>query len=179
MKHSSRKREAGTIAEGGTIPFGDYLECVAPKRARPVIWRAGEIAERLGATAIDERGTLALIDPNGAGKAAIAPGTSCVIQVVPPARRTGVHSHSFWHLCLVRSGSGGVSLGDDGAEDALSAGDTLFIPAWCPHAFSNSGSAPLVMMVIQNLPGVAEAGTVARQDASEPIRVVYGGAADG
>jgi gentisate 1,2-dioxygenase len=178
MKRENRRQEAEAIAEGEMIPFGDYLERVAPKRTRPVIWRVGEIAERLSATATAERGTMALIDPNGADKAAIAPGLSCVIQVVPPTRRTTVHSHSFWHLCLVRSGGGAVSIGDDGGEEALSAGETLFIPAWCPHAFSNRASAPLIMMVIQNLPGLAEAGTVVRQDASEPIRVVYGDAAD-
>jgi gentisate 1,2-dioxygenase len=178
MSPRNGENDLRRIVEGGTIPFGEYLRRVAPPRADPVIWRGRDLAARLGSAEVAERGTLALIDADGTGNATIAPGLSGVIQVVPPAGETSVHSHSFWHLCLVRSGSGAVSIGRESAEDPIREGDTLFIPAWCPHAFSNRGAVPLVMMVIQNLPGLADAGTVVRQNGTEPVEVVYGNAVD-
>lgn len=160
--------------EGETILFGDYIKRAARQRARPVIWRADALAGRLASAELSERGTVALIDGASAEAVTAAPGLSCTIQVVPPGGKTRRHAHSFWHLCLVRSGSGHASFGDDGAEDPLTDGDILFIPAWCSHAFTNRrADAPLMMVVIQNLPSVADAGTLARQESDQEMRVVY------
>jgi gentisate 1,2-dioxygenase len=178
MSGGNGKDDMRPIVEGDTIPFGEYLRRVTPRRAHPVIWRSEALLRQLAGAPIAERGTVALIGGDGADDATIAPGLSCVIQVILPAGKTEVHAHSFWHLCLVRSGSGVASIGDDGSEGALGEGDTLFIPAWCSHAFSNRGDAPLIMMVMQNLPGLADAGTVVRQNGNEPVRVVYGDPVD-
>ena len=160
--------------EGVTIQFEDYLKRAARPRAHPVIWRAGSLLGRVDGAQVNERGTVALIDPTAKDDVTIAPGLSCAVQVVPPATHTRYHAHSFWHLCLVRCGRGRASFEDDGSADALTEGDILFIPAWCSHSFTNCAEdAPLIMLVIQNLPSIAAAGTLARYEDDQPVRIVY------
>ena len=161
-------------SEGAAVSFNDYLTRTARPRARPVIWRADTLVDCLASATIAERGAIALIDPEAADAATIAPGLSCVVQVVPPGGKTSSHAHSFWHLFLVRAGFGCALFENDGSENPLREGDIFFVPAWCSHAFVNSrDDAPLIMLVIQNLPSLAAVGTLARHENNQPIHVVY------
>src|SRR5947207_1778443 len=102
-----------------------------PERSAPVIWPWKALADELNAAEHTEYGSLTLSMPNGDHQ--IVPGTAMTFQIVPPGGRTTPHSHSWWHLYFVRSGTGSVVFDDPGETNALNGGDILLIPAWTVH----------------------------------------------
>ncbi|MFJ1748807.1 cupin domain-containing protein [Streptomyces sp. NPDC088116] len=101
------------------------------------MWQWENLAGELQAAEHTEYGTLTLAAPDGGHE--IVPGTSMTFQAVRPGDRTTPHSHSWWHLYFVRSGSGAVVFDETGDTAALSEGDILLIPAWSVHHFENGG----------------------------------------
>jgi gentisate 1,2-dioxygenase len=158
---------------GEMIGFADYLKRAAQPRTSPVIWRSDLLSQQPDNGDVTERGVVALVDPSNGG-ITIAPGLSCTIQVVPSGGRTRAHAHSFWHLYFVRAGAGHVFFESDDDASPLSAGDIIFIPAWCTHAIVSAGEGgPLVMIALQNLPFLSIEGTLARREEGGDVHIVY------
>jgi gentisate 1,2-dioxygenase len=86
---------------------------------------------------------------------------------------TELHRHSFWHIYIVRSGSGRVVFGGSTPVEEVECGDTIFVPAWCHHAVGNpSGSEPFVLYRLQNLPQNASSGNLMREIAGN-LQIIY------
>ncbi|WP_329164217.1 cupin domain-containing protein [Streptomyces sp. NBC_01387] len=98
-----------------------------------------------------EYGTLTLAMPEGSHE--IFPGASMTLQAVRPGESTTPHSHSWWHLYFIRSGSGVVVFDETQETVELSEGDVMLIPAWSVHHFKNGeADGDLLLLNMSNLP---------------------------
>lgn len=153
------------VSRGEILAFSEYLEKTTRLAADALVWKWSDVETSLANRPHNVQGTLALGSRQAADEATIAPGLSLVIQVLNPGETTKPHRHSFWHLYIVRSGSGEASLGSEDDKKRIAEGDVLFVPAWCTHAVDNrNGQTPLVLLRLQNLPQNASLGTLARED---------------
>lgn len=66
-------------------------------------------------------------------------------QETPPGRMGQWHHHTYDEFYYVMKGTATV-LGDDGEEAVVSAGDTIFIPAYKRHQTQNRGTETLVFV---------------------------------
>lgn len=154
-----------TVSQGKIVHFSTYLQKTLRARGEATVWRWADVQAGLAGKDHDANGTLALADGNASDPATIAPGLSLVIQVVQAGDHTRPHSHSFWHLYLVRSGSGTARMGAKQTPHRIVSGDTLFVPAWCSHAIENiDGIEPLILLRLQNLPQTASLGALSRDE---------------
>jgi gentisate 1,2-dioxygenase len=157
--------------EGEIVSFPEYLDRNIRPRSAAVVWKGAAITAAMSRYPRTERGTIAFMNPGQSGGVAIAPGLSAAIQEIAPGEQTTPHAHSFWHLYLVRAGSGVAVIDNDRIE--FQDGDMLFVPAWAQHAFLNTtDNRVLSLMALQNLPLVCELGDYARQGCSGPIQLV-------
>lgn len=125
--------------------------------------------KELASTEHTEYGTLTLAMPNGVNE--ILPGMSLTIQVVPPGDRTTPHSHSWWHLYVVRSGAGSVIFDELPDAAGLEAADLVLIPAWSVHHFENREAADdLVLLSMTNLPQQAILSNLLSREFSDEAR---------
>lgn len=162
-----------TTSQGSIIGYRDYIGVSAKPRATSVLWSSTDILEALDKFAHDVQGTIALSNSDAQESTTIAPGISIVVQSLAPGELSPFHRHSFWHLYIVRSGSGLATTDVEGESRELNSGDILFIPAWTSHAVSNpSGDKPLVLIRLQNLPQMASVGALAREIGSAP-KLIY------
>jgi gentisate 1,2-dioxygenase len=153
------------IARGETTSFEHYLKHFERSKPGSVVWRWEELAACLATSVVGERGSIALAAPGDCPEPCIAPGISAALQVIPPGEKTAPHAHSFWHIYFVRSGYGELHIAKPAPAQRLTPGDIIFIPAWCDHSFTNVELAePLVFLALQNLPAMAELGSLARRD---------------
>lgn len=152
---------------GDFITFSEYLKRARRPSPRAVVWPWAGIAEALAAFPHGERGTLALANPDSVDPVSIVFGVSLAVQVVRAGERTQSHTHSFWHLYIVYSGTGNVWLSTDAIPNCIRPKDILLVPAWCPHAFDNGeGAESLVLLALQNLPQCAQLGNLLRSGAA-------------
>lgn len=173
-----RVRQNVNIETGSLLAFGDYLERARRPKLAPVLWRARDISAAVEAEPGSGRGSVALSQAHPDAAGAVAPGLSLTIQSVQAGVRVPPHQHSFWHLYTVLGGSGGILLEDNTQPLALALNDWIFVPAWCTHALDNSsGSTPLVLAALQNLPQNAAIGSLLRQEQDDVPQVVYANAA--
>jgi gentisate 1,2-dioxygenase len=154
-----------TISSGSHIPYPDFKKRYEPAEPRPVHWSWRETADRLGTVEHPERGTLALTLPDG--RAEIMRDVAVAYQVVPAGYSTTPHAHTWYHLFIVRSGSGTVTFHDGGESSRLSAGDIVLVPAWSMHHFTNPGSDDLVLLNVMNIPLLADLGNIATMQPQE------------
>ncbi|MDN7182853.1 cupin domain-containing protein [Caballeronia sp. SEWSISQ10-4 2] len=161
---------------GRLVPFDAYLAAASRSRQKPVHWPWRAVSQTWAGTGHGERGTVALVADADAGRVEAAPGISLTVQVVEPQCSTHSHRHSFWHLYVVVSGEGSAHV-DGTSEYRLAPGDSLYVPPWIAHRFANPhGSAPLMLYGLQNLPQLAELGTLVRESPDGEIQHVYGAA---
>ncbi|MGH8782875.1 cupin domain-containing protein [Paraburkholderia sp.] len=162
--------------EGDILPFSEYLELTSKPLADPVVWKWQSIESGAGTRPHNPQGTLALSGGNVDEHGTVAPDLSLVIQILKPGETTERHRHSFWHLYIVRSGSGEIVFGEDQPVEKIETGDTIFVPAWCYHSIGNrSGSEPFVLYRMQNLPQNASAGNLMREIGGK-LQIIYAGA---
>ncbi|MDE1180844.1 cupin domain-containing protein [Paraburkholderia sp.] len=168
-------------ADGGRfVSFDAYLDSASQRRPQSAHWPWSAVSGAWAAHAHGERGTVALVagpptDGNepGHANAEAAPGVSLTVQIVEPQRTTRSHRHSFWHLYVVVTGEGRAYV-EQGTGYALAPGDALYVPPWAEHRFVNpDGAAPLVLYAVQNLPQVAQLGTLVRESPDAGIEHVY------
>lgn len=140
-----------SIRTGNLRPYPEFREHYPRDPAAPVIWQWKTVSEELGGAEHTEYGTVTLSTPDGSFE--VIPGTSMTFQVVKPGERTTPHSHTWWHLYLVRSGAGSVVFDESHGATEVDSGDVVLIPAWAVHHFENRGAdEDLLLINISNLP---------------------------
>ena len=75
------------------------------------------------------------------GKDCGRPGISLILVEAPPGRGPSLHKHDYAEIMIVQEGSGTFS--DGVASLEVSAGSIVIVAAGQPHAFTNTGDAPL------------------------------------
>ena len=66
----------------------------------------------------------------------------CVIFVdAEPGRGPSLHTHPYAEILIVQEGEGTFTVGDE--QRVAGAGEVLIVPPDTPHAFTNTGQAPL------------------------------------
>lgn len=162
------------LIQGATISFDEYRTKALRKRKTPIIWKWIKMSEMLKSAKHHPRGSLVLSSSDENDPATIAPGLSFTIQVIKPGENTQYHQHSFWHLYIVNSGQGFVSLENENIKHELTTGDALFIPAWYSHQFANETNLSFILFAIQNLPQQAALGSLIREENnSNEKKVIY------
>ncbi|MGX1885820.1 cupin domain-containing protein [Streptomyces sp. NPDC055287] len=142
------------VQAGSQFPYLEFRKRHGREQPSPVVWQWENLAKEIEAAEHTEYGTLTLSSPGGGHE--IVPGASMTFQAVPPGDRTTPHSHSWWHLYFVRSGSGTVIFDETGETAEMSDGDIMLIPAWCVHHFENRESQEtLLLLNMSNLPQLA------------------------
>lgn len=158
-----------SIQKGGQVSYPEYRTRYSGERSLPVIWHWRALANELASTEHTEYGTLTLAMPSGVNE--VLPGMSLTIQVVPPGGRTTPHSHSWWHLYVVHSGTGSLIFDELPDAAGLEAADLVLIPAWSVHHFENR-EAPddLVLLSMTNLPQQAILSNLLSREFSDETR---------
>lgn len=77
------------------------------------------------------------------------------MQWLKPGGMLNGHAHAWWHLFIIQSGIGELTLGNAQAV-SVSTGDVLLVPAWTRHGFVNNSSQPLAMLNMSNMPQMAQ-----------------------
>lgn len=80
------------------------------------------------------------------GRADGAPNFAMRQFTVQPGGHTPRHRHNYEHEVYILEGSGTVE--EDGADIAISAGDTLFVKPNVMHQFRNTSDAPLKFLCL-------------------------------
>lgn len=142
------------LQTGRRFPYPELRRRHGRPQPAPILWPWKALAEDLRTAEHTEYGTITLARPDGSHE--IVPGTSMTFQAVRPGESTTPHSHTWWHLYFVRSGTGTVIFDETGESSELSEGDILLIPAWSVHHFENpAGEAELLLLNMSNLPQLA------------------------
>ncbi|PQV54840.1 cupin domain-containing protein [Paraburkholderia sp. BL21I4N1] len=170
---AARITSPGAPLSGRLVPFDAYLAAASRSRQQPAHWPWQVVSQAWLGAGHGERGTVALASDAHAVRAEAAPGISLTLQVVEPQRGTRSHRHSFWHLYVVVSGEGSAHI-DDGSEFRLAPGDSFYVPPWSAHRLANPDEhTPLVLYGLQNLPQLAELGTLMRESPDGELEHVY------
>jgi gentisate 1,2-dioxygenase len=152
-----------SIRSGNQLPYPEFRARHAKGRSAPVVWQWKTLADALGTAEHSERGTIALTMPDGDTE--VVPGTAVAFQVITPGGRTTSHAHTWWHLYVVRSGTGTVVFDELDETADLNPGDIMLIPAWSMHHFENrGGSQDLVLLNLMNLPHLADLGNLLSEE---------------
>ncbi|WP_158707458.1 cupin domain-containing protein [Streptomyces sp. NRRL F-2799] len=142
------------VQTGSQFPYPEFRKRHVQERPAPILWQWENLAKELAAADHTEYGTLTLATPDGDHQ--VVPGTSMTFQSVRPGEHTTPHTHSWWHLYFVRSGSGALVFDETEETVRLSGGDIMLIPAWHVHHFENNESGvDLLLLNMSNLPQLA------------------------
>ena len=141
--------------KGGYFPYQAFRESLnrPPKTAK--VWRRDELAELRQSLDASDVDIVALAQHNSTDGCNLMPGMAVSMQWLKPGSALNGHAHAWWHLFIIQSGSGELTLGDAQAV-SVSTGDVLLVPAWTRHGFVNSSSQPLAMLNISNMPQMAQ-----------------------
>ena len=142
-----------SVQNGTVYPYTKYREHFCQEQGQPVAWKWADLIDLLDASRHTERGTLTLATTDSASGCELLPGVAISMQVVKPSGSTRSHAHSWWHLFVVQTGMGTMTLSDQKAVTSLNRGDLVLVPAWCAHSIENlSMQDDLVLMSLTNLP---------------------------
>jgi gentisate 1,2-dioxygenase len=141
--------------QGAFFSYKDFRQSLHQPPLSARVWKEGELTdmrERLAASEID---IIALAHDNSVEGCKLTPGMAVSMQWLIPGSELNGHAHAWWHLFIIQSGSGELTLGDADAV-SIGQGDVLLVPAWTPHGFVNtSATEPLAMLNLSNMPQMA------------------------
>lgn len=119
------------------------------------MWKDGELTDIRQSLEASEIDIVALAYDNSIEGCKLTPGMAVSMQWLKPGTELNGHAHSWWHLFIIQSGSGALTLGDAEAVN-VSPGDVLLVPAWTRHGFVNtSATESLAMLNMSNMPQMA------------------------
>lgn len=163
-----------TIITGSVVTHNEYLNLFRQPRQRPVVWNWSGLTDQCKMLGNDERGIAALSIPDSETQCDVVPGMSIAIQVVEAGGETRSHTHSWWHLYMVVSGSSTVELDVPSSQLVIARNDILLIPAWCPHRFDNrAGKEDLVLLRMQNMPLLSRLSNLASREPDSAVSHIY------
>jgi gentisate 1,2-dioxygenase len=138
--------------QGAFFSYKDFRQSLSQQPASARVWRAGELADMRQSLQASEVDIVALAHDNSIEGCKLTPGMAVSMQWLIPGTELIGHAHAWWHLFIVQSGSGTMTLGD-ADEVSISPGDVMLVPAWTRHGFVNSrATEPLAMLNLSNMP---------------------------
>ncbi|WP_448106384.1 cupin domain-containing protein [Pseudomonas azerbaijanoccidentalis] len=141
--------------QGAFFSYKDFRQSLDRQPIKPRVWKAAELTDMRQTLEASDIDIVALAHDNNLEGCQLTPGMAVSMQwLVPGSTLTG-HAHAWWHLFIIQSGSGALTLGD-ADEVSVSPGDVLLVPAWTRHGFVNtSATEPLAMLNLSNMPQMA------------------------
>lgn len=142
--------------QGGFFSYKDFRQSLHPPSVSARVWKEGELTGMRQSLEASEIDIVALAHDNTIEGCKLTPGMAVSMQWLKPGAVLDGHAHAWWHLFIIQSGSGALSLGD-ADEVSVSPGDVLLVPAWTRHGFVNtSATEPLAMLNMSNMPQMAQ-----------------------
>jgi gentisate 1,2-dioxygenase len=151
----ARRQYYERISAQHMTPLWEVLGALVPPSprtdARPVLWRYGEVRERvmeagrLITAAEAERRVLVLENPGLRGQSCVTPSLYAGLQLILPGEVAPSHRHAQSALRLVLDGEGAYTA-VDGERTTMRRGDFILTPAWTWHDHGNLGDQPVVWL---------------------------------
>lgn len=143
--------------KGGYFPYQAFRESLNRPPLSARVWRCDDLADQRRSLEAGNVDIVALAHHNSTDGCNLLSGMAVSMQWLKPGGTLNGHAHAWWHLFIIQSGSGELTLGDAQAV-TVSTGDVLLVPAWTRHGFINSSSQPLAMLNLSNMPQMAQLG---------------------
>ena len=141
--------------QGAFFSYKDFRQSLNRQPIKPRVWKAAELGDMRQTLEASDIDIVALAHENHLEGCQLTPGMAVSMQWLVPGSTLEGHAHAWWHLFIIQSGSGALSLGE-ADEVSVGPGDVLLVPAWTRHGFVNtSGTEPLTMLNISNMPQMA------------------------
>ena len=138
--------------QGAFFSYKDFRQSLHQPPLGARVWTADELAEVRQRLETSEVDIVALAHERTIEGCKLTPGMAVSMQWLKPGTVLNGHVHAWWHLFIIQSGSGALTLGE-ADEVGVSAGDVLLVPAWTRHGFVNtSATEPLTMLNMSNMP---------------------------
>jgi gentisate 1,2-dioxygenase len=138
--------------QGAFFSYKDFRQSLHQPPVSARVWKAAELAGVRQGLESSEVDIVALAHERTIEGCKLTPGMAVSMQWLKPGTVLNGHVHAWWHLFIIQSGSGALTLGD-ADEVGVSAGDVLLVPAWTRHGFVNtSATEPLAMLNMSNMP---------------------------
>jgi len=141
--------------QGAFFSYKDFRQSLHHQALSPRVWREDELTQMRKALDASEVDIVALAHDKTIEGCEVTPGMAIAMQWLNPGVTLNGHAHSWWHLFVIQSGSGVMTLGD-ADEVNVSSGDVLLVPAWTRHGFVNTSKhEALAMLNMSNMPQMA------------------------
>ena len=141
--------------QGAFFSYKDFRQSLVQQPIKPRVWKDIELTGMRKSLEASDVDIVALAHDNSIEGCKLTPGMAVSMQWLKPGAVLNGHAHSWWHLFIIQSGRGALTLGD-ADEVRVSTGDVLLVPAWTRHGFVNtSDDEPLAMLNMSNMPQMA------------------------
>jgi gentisate 1,2-dioxygenase len=141
--------------QGAFFSYKNFRQSLNHRPISPKVWKASELAGMRRTLEASEVDIVALAHDKSLEGCEVTPGMAVAMQWLNPGVSLKGHAHAWWHLFIIQSGSGLLTLGD-ADEVNVSPGDVLLVPAWTRHGFVNpSHHEPLAMLNMSNMTQMA------------------------
>ena len=142
--------------QGGFFSYKDFRQSLTRPPVSARVWKGDELTDMRQSLAASEVDIVALAHADDTEGCKLTPGMAVSMQWLKPGTTLNGHAHSWWHLFIIQSGCGALTLGD-AEEVSVSIGDVLLVPAWTRHGFVNTSTTePLAMLNMSNMPQMAQ-----------------------
>ena len=141
--------------QGAFFPYKEFRQSLHEQQHGARVWTEGELVAMRQKLATSEVDIVALAHDESIEGCRLTPGMAVSMQWLIPGSALQGHVHCWWHLFVIQSGTGTLTL-DDEAPVIIGQGDVLLVPAWARHGFVNTSSTePLAMLNMSNMPQMA------------------------
>lgn len=142
--------------KGGFFSYKDFRQSLGNPPANAQVWKHDELSDLRHSLDASEVDIVSLARDNTVEGCKLTPGMAVSMQWLKPGTTLNGHAHCWWHLFIIQSGTGALTLGE-ADEVSVSPGDVLLVPAWTRHGFINtSATEPLAMLNMSNMPQIAQ-----------------------
>lgn len=140
---------------GGFFSYKDFRRSLHHRPLSPKVWSSAQLADMRQSLESEDVDIVALASAPSLMGCEVTPGMAMAMQWLNPGVGLKGHAHAWWHLFIIQSGHGSLTLGE-AQPVTVGPGDVLLVPAWTIHGFSNSeGDEPLAMLNLSNMPQMA------------------------
>ncbi|MNP02162.1 5-nitrosalicylic acid 1,2-dioxygenase [compost metagenome] len=138
--------------QGAFFSYNDFRQSLVKQPDKPRVWKDVELTAMRKSLEASDVDIVALAHDGSLDGCSLTPGMAVSMQWLIPGAELIGHVHAWWHLFIIQSGNGTLTLGDAEAV-GVGSGDVLLVPAWTRHGFVNtSATEPLAMLNISNMP---------------------------
>jgi gentisate 1,2-dioxygenase len=138
--------------QGAFFSYKDFRQSLVQQPLKPRVWKDVELTAMRKSLEASDVDIVALAHHSSLDGCSLTPGMAVSMQWLIPGAELIGHVHAWWHLFIIQSGNGTLTLGDAEAV-GVGSGDVLLVPAWTRHGFVNtSATEPLAMLNISNMP---------------------------